>query len=197
MPEPRSFETVSAMLAETRPDLLMVGSPNLYHLEHVAAGLRAGVRVFTEKPVVIDEEQTMKMAALLAEYGSESVLVGLVLRYSDLYRDLRAAQAEGHIGAITSIEASEHIALITVHSSCATGAVTRAMPGLSCWKSAVTISIFTAAWWDNALRQSQALGAANPSFRKQAGTPLNVSSAGILQEAERLAGRRGCLRERW
>lgn len=110
MPEPRSFETVSAMLAETRPDLLMVGSPNLYHLEHVAAGLRAGVRVFTEKPVVIDEEQTMKMAALLAEYGSESVLVGLVLRYSDLYRDLRAAQADGHIGAITSIEASEHIA---------------------------------------------------------------------------------------
>jgi predicted dehydrogenase len=103
MSDPRRFETVTAMLAEARPDLLMVGSPNLYHLEHVTAGLRAGVRVFTEKP-------TMKMAALLAEYGSESVLVGLVLRYSDLYRDLRAAQAEGHIGAITSIEASEHIA---------------------------------------------------------------------------------------
>lgn len=110
MPEPRAFEEVSEMLAATQPDLLMVGSPNLFHLEHITAGLRAGVRVFTEKPVVIDEDQTMKMAALLAEYGHDRVLVGLVLRYSDLYRDLRAAQANGHIGSITSIEASEHIA---------------------------------------------------------------------------------------
>lgn len=110
MPEPRRFETVREMLEKARPDLLMVGSPNLFHLEHVSEGLRAGVRVFTEKPVVIDEEQTMEMAALLAEYGTESVLVGLVLRYSDLYRDLRSAQSEGAIGTVTSIEASEHIA---------------------------------------------------------------------------------------
>ncbi|MGP4694027.1 Gfo/Idh/MocA family protein [Agrobacterium cavarae] len=110
MAEPRPFETVEAMLAQTKPNLLMVGSPNLFHLEHITTGLRAGVRVFTEKPVVIDEEQTMTMARLLAEYGDESVMVGLVLRYSDLYRDLRAAQAQGQIGTITSIEASEHIA---------------------------------------------------------------------------------------
>lgn len=110
LPEPRRFEMVPEMLSAVRADLLMVGSPNLYHLEHVTAGLRAGVRVFTEKPVVISEDQTMKMAALLAEYGCDSVLVGLVLRYSDLYRDLRTAQAQGQIGTITSIEASEHIA---------------------------------------------------------------------------------------
>ncbi len=110
LPEPRRFETMETMLKETRPDLLMVGSPNVFHLDQIAAGLRAGVRVFTEKPVVIDEDQTLKMARLLAEYGHESVMVGLVLRYSDLYRDLRMAQAQGHIGTITSIEASEHIA---------------------------------------------------------------------------------------
>lgn len=110
MAAPSRFETVDQMLRAIRPDLLMVGSPNLYHLEHITAGLRAGVRVFTEKPVVIDEPQTMQMASLLAEYGADNVLVGLVLRYSDLYRDLRAAQAAGQIGAITSIEASEHIA---------------------------------------------------------------------------------------
>jgi predicted dehydrogenase len=110
MPEPCRFETVSEMLAVTKPDLLMVGSPNLFHLAHVSDGLRAGVRVFTEKPVVIDEDQTMEMAALLAEYGADRVLVGLVLRYSDLYRDLRAAQVAGHLGSIASIEASEHIA---------------------------------------------------------------------------------------
>lgn len=110
MPEPRRFDTVELMLTQTRPDLLMVGSPNVFHLDHITAGLRRGVRVFTEKPVVINEDQTMKMARLLAEYGYESVMVGLVLRYSDLYQDLRAAQAQGYLGTITSIEASEHIA---------------------------------------------------------------------------------------
>ena len=110
MRAPKSFGSVRGMLAETKPDLLMVGSPNVFHLEHVREGLRAGVRVFTEKPVVTDEAQTLEMAHLLAEYGTQSVLVGLVLRYSDLYRDLRAAQSAGHLGEIISIEASEHIA---------------------------------------------------------------------------------------
>ncbi len=110
MGEPRRFEQVDEMLAQTRPDLLMVGSPNFLHLDHVRHGLRAGVTVFTEKPVVIDEEQTIEMASLLREYGTDSVLVGLVLRYSDLYKDLRAAQAKGQLGTVTSIEASEHIA---------------------------------------------------------------------------------------
>jgi predicted dehydrogenase len=104
------YDDVDAMLVTEKPDLLMVGSPNAFHLEHVKSGLKQGVKVFTEKPVVIDEEQTMAMAALLGEYGADRVLVGLVLRYSDLYRDLRRAQAEGQIGTITSIEASEHIA---------------------------------------------------------------------------------------
>src|SRR3546814_6092757 len=36
-------------------------------------------------------------------------MVGLVLRYAPLYVDLRKAQAEGLLGDITAIEASEHI----------------------------------------------------------------------------------------
>lgn len=104
------FDNVDEMVQTVRPDLLMVGSPNAFHLEHVRSGLRNGVKVFTEKPVVIDEQQSMEMAQLLGEYGADRVLVGLVLRYSDLYRDLRKAQADGQIGDVVSIEASEHIA---------------------------------------------------------------------------------------
>ncbi|EIM26620.1 Gfo/Idh/MocA family protein [Microvirga lotononidis] len=104
------YDTPDRMLAAETLDLLLVGSPNHLHLEHVRAGLRAGVRVFTEKPVVIDENQTFELAALLREFGSDRVLVGLVLRYASLYKDLRAAQRAGHLGAIASIEATEHIA---------------------------------------------------------------------------------------
>jgi predicted dehydrogenase len=65
--------------------------------------------VFTEKPVVTSVEETMALAALIAEYGSDNLMVGLVLRYAPLYKDLRRAQADGLLGDIVSIEASEHI----------------------------------------------------------------------------------------
>ncbi|WP_422048449.1 Gfo/Idh/MocA family protein [Shimia sp.] len=102
------FDDVETMLTEASPDLFFVGSPNSFHLEHIKAGLAAGVRIFTEKPVVTTKEETMELAALLAEHGTDSVMVGLVLRYSQHMVDLR--RVLNQIGPITSIEASEHIA---------------------------------------------------------------------------------------
>ena len=102
------FDDVESLLSDTSPDLFFVGSPNSFHLEHIKAGLAAGVRIFTEKPVVTTKEQTMELAALLAEHGTDRVMVGLVLRYSQHMVDLR--QVLDQIGPITSIEASEHIA---------------------------------------------------------------------------------------
>ncbi len=104
-----AFSSLEEMLAAGEFDLLMVGSPNYLHLEHIEAGLKAGKRVFTEKPVVIDEAQTMALAKLVSQYGQENILVGLVLRYSPLYHDLLKAKAENRLGEITSIEATEHI----------------------------------------------------------------------------------------
>jgi len=103
------YDHIDAMLASEDLDLLMVGSPNHLHLEHIGAGLRAGLRVFTEKPVVATEAQTFELLDLLKEYGVASVTVGLVLRYSPLYKDLYALVSGGELGDIASIEANEHI----------------------------------------------------------------------------------------
>ncbi|MCV6824790.1 MULTISPECIES: Gfo/Idh/MocA family protein [Halocynthiibacter] len=102
------FDDVANMLAETKPDLFFVGSPNSFHLEHIKLGLDAGVRIFTEKPVVTTREETMELAQLLSEHGTDQVMVGLVLRYSQHMVDLRAVLDE--LGPITSLEANEHIA---------------------------------------------------------------------------------------
>ncbi len=101
------FDTVEDMLAQTKPDLFFVGSPNSFHLEHIKAGLAAGVRIFTEKPVVTTKAETMGLAALLAEHGTDRVMVGLVLRYSQHMVDLRAVLDQ--LGPIVSLEANEHI----------------------------------------------------------------------------------------
>lgn len=104
------FDSVEAMLSDARPDLFFVGSPNRFHLDQIRAGLEAGVRVFTEKPVVVTRQETMELAALLRRHGADRVMVGLVLRYSQHMIDLRSALAAGALGPIASIEANEHIA---------------------------------------------------------------------------------------
>lgn len=103
------YETVQDLLKGERLDLLMVGSPNFLHLDHIRAGLEAGVKVFSEKPVVTTTADSLEIARLMAKYGADNLLIGLVLRYAPLYVDLRAAQAKGQLGEVISIEASEHI----------------------------------------------------------------------------------------
>jgi predicted dehydrogenase len=103
------FGSLEEMLESEKLDLLMVGSPNHLHLDHIRIGLERGMKIFTEKPVVTSVEDTMALAELIAQYGSDNLMVGLVLRYAPLYVDLRKAQADGLLGDITSIEASEHI----------------------------------------------------------------------------------------
>jgi predicted dehydrogenase len=103
------YASLEAMLDQGGLDLLMVGSPNLFHFEHIRIGLERGLRVFTEKPVVATEAETIALAKLIATHGSDRVMVGLVLRYSPLYVALREAQAQGMLGSVVSIEASEHI----------------------------------------------------------------------------------------
>jgi predicted dehydrogenase len=104
-----AYASLEAMLDAEALDLLMVGSPNHLHLDHIRIGLERGLKVFTEKPVVTSVEETMALAALIARHGSDNLMVGLVLRYAPLYKSLRQAQADGLLGEIVSIEASEHI----------------------------------------------------------------------------------------
>ena len=104
------FDDIQTMLDETKPDLFFVGSPNVFHLDHIKLGLEAGVQMFTEKPVVTTVEDTFALAELLAKHGTDRVMVGLVLRYSQHMVDLRKSLADGTLGQITSLEANEHIA---------------------------------------------------------------------------------------
>ncbi len=103
------YQSLTEMIDEARLDLLMVGSPNHLHLGHIREGLDRGLKIFTEKPVVTSIDETMELAGLLRQYGTDNVMVGLVLRYAPLYKDLRQAQADGQLGDVVSIEASEHI----------------------------------------------------------------------------------------
>ena len=105
----KTYPTLDEMLANEKLDLLMIGSPNHLHLEHIKIGLNAGIKIFAEKPIVVDENQSFELAKLLGEFGQDQVLVGLVLRYSQHARSVRGLIDKNSLGDIISIEASEHI----------------------------------------------------------------------------------------
>ena len=105
----KPYVHLPTMLDENDVDLLMIGSPNHLHLKQIREALERGVTVFTEKPVVISESETWDLLELLSRYGENNVIVGLVLRYSPLYRSLIRFRDSGELGDISSIEASEHI----------------------------------------------------------------------------------------
>jgi len=109
--DPVRYDDAGAMLAAHQFDLLLIGSPNHLHLDHLRAALQTDTpHIFTEKPVVISVADTLELARLIAAHdGLRRLMVGLVLRYSPLYRALRQAQSDGQLGDIMSIEASEHI----------------------------------------------------------------------------------------
>ena len=105
----KSYETLSEMLTKENLDLLMVGSPNHLHLQHIKEGLEAGLKIFAEKPIVINQDETFALAKLIKKYGQDKIIVGLVLRYSQHARSINELLNEKKIGEIISIEGSEHI----------------------------------------------------------------------------------------
>jgi predicted dehydrogenase len=106
-----AYGDLQSLLAEQEIDMLMIGSPNHMHIEHLREAITANIQyVFAEKPVVISEEETFELLELMRDHGGhQRIMIGLVLRYSPLYVMLKEAQAMGQLGDIVSIEASEHI----------------------------------------------------------------------------------------
>jgi predicted dehydrogenase len=87
----------------------MIGSPNHLHLDHLTAAFEAGVPIFTEKPIVRTEAETLLLARRLAERTTPPVFVGLVMRSMPIVREVIARVDAGELGDVISIDATEHL----------------------------------------------------------------------------------------
>jgi predicted dehydrogenase len=104
-----AYADVATMLAETKPDLVMIGSPNHLHLEHLKAALAHGAPIFTEKPIVRTIAESCAVARLLANPARPPVFVGLVMRSMPIVREVIARVDAGDLGEVISIDATEHL----------------------------------------------------------------------------------------
>src|SRR5580692_12216553 len=76
----RAFETPEALLASGPYDLVMIGSPNHLHLTHLEAAFAAGYPIFSEKPIVRTEAESVTLARRLAGEPLPPLFIGLVMR---------------------------------------------------------------------------------------------------------------------
>lgn len=76
------FETAEAMLASVDADVLVVAAAPSAHADLVALGLRRGLHVICEKPLVIDRSQYDRVAQAHAQWPRQGIVSVHQYRYS-------------------------------------------------------------------------------------------------------------------
>ncbi|MFM9863258.1 MAG: Gfo/Idh/MocA family protein [Micropepsaceae bacterium] len=104
-----AFESAEELLTAGVHDLIMIGSPNHLHAEHLMLALYGSKPVFAEKPVVRTESESYALAQRLSSEETPPLFVGLVLRSAPIAREILSIVREGHLGQIVSIDATEHL----------------------------------------------------------------------------------------
>lgn len=102
-------DSAEALLTAGGHDLVMIGSPNHLHAEHLMLALYGRAPVFCEKPVVRTENESYALAQRLSSEETPPLFVGLVLRSAPITREILSIVREGHLGQIVSIDATEHL----------------------------------------------------------------------------------------
>ena len=103
----RAYADVPSLLADGPFDLVMIGSPNHLHYEHLLAAFDAGYAIFAEKPIVRTQEETFALARRL--HAAPPLHIGLVMRSMPIVREVLKRVDGGALGEIVSMDATEHL----------------------------------------------------------------------------------------
>jgi predicted dehydrogenase len=91
------------MIAERRPDTVIVTTPDYLHDPYIVLALRAGCDVITEKPMTIDLARLKRIVDAQRETG-RSVTVTFNYRYIPAHTQLKDILVSGAIGTITAVD---------------------------------------------------------------------------------------------
>ncbi len=105
----RVYDSAEDLLTSGPHDLILIGSPNHLHAEHLMLALYGRAPVFAEKPIVRTENESYALAQRLSLEETPDLFVGLVMRSAPIVREVLDIVHEGHLGQIVSIDATEHL----------------------------------------------------------------------------------------
>ncbi len=100
---PAQFSDFARMLAEIRPDAVLIAVPDHEHAVYATAAMRAGVDVVLEKPIACSAEDCRDILVACAETGRRCV-VGFNLRWAPHFSQLKELVLSGVIGDPVAVD---------------------------------------------------------------------------------------------
>lgn len=97
------FTDFDKMIAETKPDLVIVTTMDSTHHKFIIRAMDLGVDVLTEKPLTTDEVKAQAIVDAEKRTGKK-VIVGFNYRYGTLFSAIKEQLAKKPTGQITSVD---------------------------------------------------------------------------------------------
>lgn len=101
-------DNFDAMLAEQKPDTVVVTTPDFLHASYIVRAFEAGCDVICEKPMTIDLASLKQITDAQKRTGRQ-VCVTFNYRYSPARTQIRDLLASGTIGDITAVDFRWHL----------------------------------------------------------------------------------------
>jgi predicted dehydrogenase len=98
-----SPDQFSRMVRETRPEAVIVTTPDGTHVDYIVQALEHDLNVITEKPMVIDSQQARRVFAAEAQ-SKGTVRVTHNYRYTQPHMQIKRMIQNDMIGRITNVE---------------------------------------------------------------------------------------------
>jgi predicted dehydrogenase len=98
-----TYTDFDKMIAETKPDKIIVTTVDAYHDQYIVKGMQAGCDVITEKPMTTDEHKCRAILNAEKKTG-RNCIVTFNYRYAPHRARLKEILEAGEIGTVTSVD---------------------------------------------------------------------------------------------
>ena len=102
---PDVYDDIEDLIKLSKPDVVVVCTPNHLHEIHTITALTAGVHVLCERPLALSSEGVERIAAVREQTGA-TVMAGMNHRFRSDVQTLRRFLEGGELGPLHSIRAS-------------------------------------------------------------------------------------------
>jgi len=96
------FDDFDRMLAQTKPDCVIVTTVDRYHHEYIIRAMEAGCDVITEKPMTIDDEKCRAILAAEQRTG-KNLIVTFNYRFTPFTTRIKELLRGGAVGKVLSV----------------------------------------------------------------------------------------------